>query len=557
MKKYSLGLATVLFIGVFFIHNTAQGYNTRPPRLTVVLVVDQFAHHYIGKLMPHLKHGLKYLFDNGVVYTNAHMPHGQPGTSTGHAGLNTGTCAKDHGFTSNAWYTNGKKVACDDDDSGNALVLSPNGTYDYGKSAHLLMVDGLSDQCVLQSEPRSNFAAYSISGKSRSAIATSSKLGKPIWFDSATGRFTSSKAFFDTLPQWVEGFNRNNDINKMNSITWERMYPKSPYAYNFYNINNYDYARTHETMLNRLLPIYDEERAECPYHFFEKTPQANQLILDCAQACIKAHVSRKHRDKLLLWVCLSPLDKVTHQYGPDSMEAIDMIYHLDKQIQRFIRRTLRVIGKHEVLFALTADHAIMPMPELLHKKGLTQARRIEKLDWIKDINKKIENKYALSNIVVNYRGQELLLDQAVMENIKPREQIAIINDIKLYAMQEQGIKNAWAYDELLRLPTQPGTLEDNIKNQLFKGRSGSVVIQTDPYTLITHWPEGTCHKTPYDYDTHVPLIIFHPGKFEKRYVRKRVTTLQLANTLAEVLNVPKPSASTYEVLPDLFDPEYQ
>ena len=54
-----------------------------------------------------------------------------------------------------------------------------------------------------------------------------------------------------------------------------------------------------------------------------------------------------------------------------------------------------------------------------------------------------------------------------------------------------------------------------------------------------------------------PSTIFHPGKFERRYVRKRVAALQLANTLAEILNVPKPSASTYEILPDLFDPEYQ
>ena len=156
-----------------------------------------------------------------------------------------------------------------------------------------------------------------------------------------------------------------------------------------------------------------------------------------------------------------------------------------------------------------------------------------------------------------YKGQELVLNPSVMENMSARKRAAIISDIKLYAMQEPGIRNAWAYDEFLRIPTQPNTLEDNIKNQLFKGRSGSVIIQTEPYTAIVPWSEGASHKTPYDYDTHVPLIIFHPGKFEKRYVRKRVVALQLANTLAEVLNVPKPSASTYDILPDLFDPEYQ
>lgn len=555
MKKYGSVWFKLVLLGLLLTQQTVVGHNYHPPRLAVVIVVDQLAHAYLDKLRPYLKYGLKYLAEHGIYFTNAFQDNGQPGTSTGHACLNTGTTAKDHGFISNSWYENGKKVNCDADDSLDARVLSPDGTYECGKSAKRLMVDGLSDQCVLQSQPSSKFVAYSISGKSRSAIATAGKLGKALWFDNQSGTFTSSKAYFNELPEWVKTFNMDNDISGLNSITWERMYPQSPYAYNFFNIDNYDYTRR-KSMIDTLLPVPDESNLKNKYHFFEKTPQANQLILDCAQACIKTYVSRKHRDRLMLWVCLSPLDKVAHQYGPQSMEAIDMIYHLDQQIRRFIRQTLRVIGKHEVIFALTADHAVMPIPELLQEEGFTQARRIDRVDFIKRINEKIEEKHSIKNIVLAYKSQELILAPSVME-ISSQDRANIINDIKLQILQEPGIKNAWVYDDLLRIPTQPGTLEDNIKNQLFSGRSGSIVIQTEPYTVITHWPTGASHKTPYDYDTHVPLIVFHPGKFERRHVRKRVTVRQLANTLAEVMNVPKPSASTCEILPDLFDPEYQ
>src|SRR5258708_36943605 len=97
MKKYGLMFLFFSFVSVL-------GYNIRPPRLAVVLVIDQFAYHYINKLYPQLKYGLRYLLDNGVVYTNAFMPHAQAGTATGHAGLNTGMCHKDHGFVPNAWY---------------------------------------------------------------------------------------------------------------------------------------------------------------------------------------------------------------------------------------------------------------------------------------------------------------------------------------------------------------------------------------------------------------------------------------------------------------------
>lgn len=551
MKKY------IVWALAFISCVSLMAYNVKPPRLTVVLVVDQCAHHYIDKLYPHLKYGLKYLIDHGVNYTNAYWESGQPGTATGHAGLATGVHAQYHGYVSNNWYEKGKKVCCDDDDSGNSLVLSPDGTYDYGKSAHRLMVDGLSDQCALQTQPNSKFCVYSISGKSRSAIAVAGRLGKPLWFDPESGQFTSSKAYCDILPEWVKTFNNNHRIDNLGSITWNPMYPKSPYAYNFFNIDNYTYTRAKKTLLEESLPVPDKTNTESPYHFFEKTPFANQYILDCAHACIKQHVSRKHKDRLLLWVCLSPLDKLAHQFGPQSKEAIDMIYHLDKQIQRFMRKTLRIIGKHELVFALTADHGVMPIPEILNEEGFTTAHRIDRGELVQNLNDSLEKNYSLQNVVTSYKGQELVLNTAVLDTVPTDQEKAIMQDIKSRVLETRGIKNAWFIDELLKLPTQIHTLEDNIKKQIFKGRSGSIIVQPYPYTIITHWQEGAAHKTPYSYDTHVPLIIFHPGKFEKKYVRQRVSPLQLPNTLAEILNIPKPSASTCEILPELFDESYR
>src|SRR5579872_6025136 len=133
-------------VSIVFLLNSVigAGYKPRPPRLTVIFVVDQFAQLYFDKLTPHFKHGLKHFLTHGVVYTNGHQNYGQPGTATGHAGLNTGTTANYHGFVSNKWFDeDGNSVMCDRDMSGNALVISPEdgGTYDVGKSAHMLMVD--------------------------------------------------------------------------------------------------------------------------------------------------------------------------------------------------------------------------------------------------------------------------------------------------------------------------------------------------------------------------------------------------------------------------------
>jgi predicted AlkP superfamily pyrophosphatase or phosphodiesterase len=557
-KKPCLLVTLFLSIALFSFVST-HAYNSHPPKLSIVIVVDQFAHHYINKLYPHLKHGLKYLLDNGVVFTNAHTPH--PNTGPSHATFNTGTYANDHGYVSNGWTDKyGKKVACDDDESPDTFVFDPtthNTTYDFGKSSHYLMVDGLSDQCVMQSQPERAFNSISISGKSRSAIATASKLGKAIWFDSRSGLFTSSKAYFHELPTWLKSFNDAHNNRLLETITWSRMYPRSPSAYNFFNIDNYEYSRNKETMLDRFLPVPDTTNTKNQFHFFERTPQANKLILDLAQKCITVHTNRKTKDRLLLWVCLSPLDKVVHQYGPNSTEAIDMIYHLDKQLQKFIRFTLRAIGKHQVVFSLTADHGIMPIPEILHNDGLSIATKINQYDFIKELNENLKNTYNVDGLIDNYKGQELVFNKKALQQLTEEEQNAMMQDAKQAALDNPHMKHAWTLDELMNKTTHPNTLEHNIKSQLYKGRSGEIVLQPQPYTLVSHWQYGTSHKSPYDYDTHVPLILFHPGKFERKYVRERVTTLQLANTLAELLNIPKPSASTAEILPNLFDPEYQ
>src|SRR5271170_929098 len=107
------------FLVIFFISlfstDTIPSPHAYRPRLTIIMVVDQFAHSYLQKLAPFLNGGLKELMRKGVDYTNAYVPHAIPATATGHTGLNTGTFAKDHGIIRNSWIENNKKIMSDDD----------------------------------------------------------------------------------------------------------------------------------------------------------------------------------------------------------------------------------------------------------------------------------------------------------------------------------------------------------------------------------------------------------------------------------------------------------
>ena len=162
----------------------------KSPQLTVVIIVDQLAYHYLPKLKNNLKHGIKFLMDKGIFYSNAHFPHACPSTPTGHTALSTGTLADYHGFVFNRWFDDdGKKIDSTKDKNPDHAVFSKDGTYDYGQSGKNIMVDGLSDQFVLKSEPFSNYKAFALSHKTSAAIPIAGKLGKAIWFDYQSGRF--------------------------------------------------------------------------------------------------------------------------------------------------------------------------------------------------------------------------------------------------------------------------------------------------------------------------------------------------------------------------------
>jgi hypothetical protein len=76
-------------------------------------------------------------------------------------------------------------------------------------------------------------------------------------------------------------------------------------------------------------------------------------------------------------------------------------------------------------------------------------------------------------------------------------------------------------------------------------RFGDLYILQEPYYLFD--ATGTSHGTPYDYDTHVPLIFYGPG-IKKGVYTTRVAVNDVAPTLAQMLGVERPSGSIGQVL---------
>jgi len=553
MKKICLKL----FLTIAFLISTTLF--AKPPKLTVVIVIDQFAYHYIEKLSPHFKYAFKILEKNGINYSRAYHPHGTPATATGHATLSTGATASCHGVVLNGWQdTEDDSVDFGDDDSPGAYVFSPNGLYDYGLSAKHLMIDNLSDQLMLNAQaPKYAHKAFALSLKSRAAIGLAGKLGKAIWFDPHAKQFTSSKAYFEKPPEWLTKFNKKHNISKIEKIEWKLFHTKDNDAYKFENIHNYKYASDETPLAGQVLMVKNDAQADPKNDFddtiFAKTPLANKTLLDLGANCISKNLPQSKNGQMLLWISLSSLDMIGHVYGPSSLEIIDMIYHLDKQIYDFMEFAQDFVGRKNVLFVLTADHGVAPIIDILKDKNEHLAFKLSDKEITAEMNELIEKKYGITKIIKSFKTSQFYLNKEIAKGLPKEQKKAILQDLKVLLLSKAGIKNAWTAEELDKKTFHKDQLENFFKNQLYPARSGDLICMTAPYCNISKYDHGTNHRTPYECDTHVPLFLYQASTHKKKTFNSTVYVTQLAGTLAKIMEISLPSGANKKLLPGIMD----
>ncbi len=521
--------------------------HTEAPQLTIVMVIDQLACRNLEKVGPYLKGGLRFLLDEGLRYTQAHTPYASPSTGPGHATLNTGVLPKTHGIINNTWGDNDNQNNCDDGRKEEDAVFGPNGMQPYGKSARYIMVDGLSDQLILQTQQHKNYTVCALSLKSHSAICAANKMGKAIWFDPQTGMMTSSKAYFNELPTWLQTFNQKKRPGHK-PYTWHLYHKCLPAAYKFKHTHNYKGTYLSQSVIGKT--FHPNRSAQEPFKEFMMTPAANQLIFDAALACLDAYFCKDNPDeKLFLWVLPSGLDLAGHLCGPNSIEYLDILYHLDRQIKKFIDCVNAKTRKRNILWALVSDHGIAPVPEQIQEDGYHAAYRIMSADIVKQLNEKVQAEFDLTPVISSFNGSGIYLNKALLNTVDKKKCKKIKHTIISYLEAQRGIKKVWTFKQLATSCLEPGTIESFYQNQLFKGRSGDLIVQVYPYCMISEHTHGACHNSPYNYDTHIPIIIYQRACYQRKIINDKVYNTQFAPTLAHILEIPRPSACTADVLP--------
>jgi len=491
-----------------------------PPKLVVFISIDQMRPDYFERYEQYFTGGLKQLYSQGIVYTNADLNYAVSETGPGHATLSTGCFPWKNGILANDWIDRAalRSTYCVEDS-----LAKPVEGMGGGYSPRNLALTSIGDWLKKKS-PKSK--VISVSSKDRAAILMGGKHPDyAFWYSKTNGAMVTSDYYIKSLPEWVRKFNASKWIENNVPAAWTKSLPESVYS----KIGPDEFGAESEWNGKKSFPhkFLPEKKSEQ----LIGSPYGDKIILDFAMEAVANEKLGERNVTDLLSISLSNCDYVGHAQGPDSHEMLDLLVKIDSYLGEFFSFLENKIGKDKFIVALSADHAVCPLPEFN-----SQFRNIPAKRYIfsQDVQPKIDS---LSSVL----KQELkTTDEVIIKN-------AFINysagaragwdSIKLEERIKSGLLSIEAFEDIYfrrELISQKPSLKPYIE----KYRHSYYALRGEDFQYrirengVIFSPTGTTHGSPYRYDTHVP-VIFWWSKAAPQKISREIYSVDVAPTLAK------------------------
>lgn len=494
------------------------------PKLVLAVVVDQFRYDYLTRFRNEYKAGFVRLFRDGAVFTNAHHVHFPTVTAIGHSTFLSGATPAISGIVGNTWFDRdtGKVVTSVSDPATQLLGGKPG---DIGSSPHRLLASTVGDELRMAGKAGK---IIGISIKDRAAILPSGHTADgAYWFDADTGNFVSSTFYFSQLPDWVQQFNAKRPANKFEGAIWRPLNASSG------------------TEPFRTLPSTPDSSL---YSAMEATPYGNELLEEFVEQAVQSENLGHHSGTDLLTVSYSSNDYVGHAFGPDSPQVHDMCLRTDIVLGRLMDFVDQKLGPGNVLFVMTADHGVTPVPEVNEKRRMP-AGRLDEAALNDTIAAAITAKYGQGNWILSrgtvpYLNQDLIAQRKLdLEEVERTAADAVLRMPHIFRV--------YTGEEIRYGRVMNDFVSTAVTNGYYPKRSGDIIPVPDAYYIYEK--HGTSHGTPFNYDTHVPLIFMGPGIKAGTYY-DRVAENDIAPTVSALLRIDDPSGAVGRVLTEMFEP---
>ncbi|MEP6494559.1 MAG: alkaline phosphatase family protein [bacterium] len=370
MTKRSLSAAIVvarLLVGASSVGAQSSAPAERPA-LVVLIAVDQMRGDYLDRFGSQLTGGLARFHKQAAFFPHAWQDHSNTETAPGHATMLSGREPVHTEIISN---NRGVPDAT-------APLIAASGA---GASPRRFNGTTLYDWMLARD---SSARVLSVSRKDRGAILPIGRSkGDVYWF--ADGKFTTSRYYADTLPSWVNEFDARIPFDRLAGTKWNLLLPAGQYpeADSVWAENDgADYVFPHT------LPSADLLRSR-----LQQYPWMDSVTLAFALDGVRAtRIGKRSIESTspnampdLLSISLSTTDAVGHAYGPDSREIHDQVLRVDRWLGDFITALEREVPASRIVYVLTGDHGIAPMPEVAAAKTGRGGRL-----WLGDITSATE-----------------------------------------------------------------------------------------------------------------------------------------------------------------------
>jgi hypothetical protein len=399
-----------------------------------------------------------------------------------------------------------------------------------GSSPRRLLVSTLGDEIKMsgrQSGQQSKVIGVSI--KDRSAILPAGHMADgAYWFDDKSGRWVTSSYYMETLPAWVNRINAGKPAAIATNAKWFPIDAKAGQGKAF--------CTTGQAI---------DDLPKCSS--MEATPWSNELIEDFAEHVLTAEKLGRHTGTDILAIGFSANDYVGHVWGPDSPEVRDISIRTDRLLGKLLDYIDKDVGLSNVMFVITADHGVAPVPEVSEARHMPGGRLSEPL-LMKAMEDALAAKYGAGKWIVGRVGIVPWLNTELIESKKLSE-AEVERTAADAARKTPHVFRVYTREQLLAGQVQEDSVTAAVRNGLYAGRSGDIfVIQEPGYLYET---SGTSHGTPFNYDSHVPVIFMGAGIKPGHYYEK-ISVNDIAPTLAAIVGVEQPDGSIGRVLQEMW-----
>ena len=503
----------------------SQAAPLAPPKLAVIIVVDQMRADYVDRFNSEWTGGLKRMVTEGAWFQQAAYPYLTTVTCAGHATISTGSYPSTHGVFQNAWWDRQarKQMSCTEDPAATAVAYGRPVTG--GDSAYRLQVPTFTDQ--VRSHLKSRAASLAL--KDRSAVMLAGHGGDAVvWLGNSVDGWESSSVFASAPVPAVKAFLDANSITADFGKTWDRRLPPGSYSGPDEGVGEVPPQGWTRSFPHVLKGTADQPDATFLAQW-ERSPFADAYVGRFAASLVSALELGKHEGTDVLTVSFSIPDLVGHAFGPRSHEVQDMFAQLDRTIGTLFDALDAQVGKDGWVAGLSADHGVTPIPEQLVAEG-KDAGRISGGALVDAVEQALRPALGYGRRVTVLNTNDIYFEPGVYEKMgKSRELMAAV----LGAIGARpGIRRVFRSEEVRGAAKSKDPLLRAAALSYFPGRSGDLIFAAKPGWMIS--AGGTTHGSATPDDQRVPLMFvghgIKPGKYQQP-----ATPADLAPTLAAII----------------------